>query len=267
MPDTDTAVDVFAAHRPALVGVAYRILGSVGDAEDVAQEAWLRWAEHYSPEIRDPRAYLIKVASRLALDRLRQSKARREAYFGPWLPEPLLTGSDPDGEAELADAVSMALLVVLETLSPLERAVFVLREAFALPYGEIAETLGRSESAVRQLARRARDHVEQRRPRYDTDPAVRRRVTERFLSACDTADFAGLVELLAPDVVHVGDGGGTVPAPRRPIDGPARIARLMISRTGGFFPDVGPGGFARRRPRGDRDLRRDTGCHDAAGAA
>lgn len=238
MPEIDAAAAVFAEHRPVLVGAAYRILGSVGDAEDVTQEAWLRWAEHFSPEIREPRAYLIRVTTRLAIDRLRQVRARREAYFGPWLPEPLAASVDPSDDpgevTELAESVSMALLVVLETLSPLERAVFVLREAFAMPHAEIAEVLGRSEVAVRQLARRARDHVDERRPRYDTDPAARRKVTERFLAACETADFAGLMALLAPDVTLVGDGGGAVPAPRHPLDGPARIARLLTGGRGGY---------------------------------
>jgi len=214
-----------------LVGVAYRILGSVADAEDVVQEAWLRWSGVDTAEVADARAYLIRVTSRLAIDRLRRVRARREEYVGPWLPEPLRTGPDAAAHAELADSVELALLVVLETLSPLERAVFVLREAFGLPYAEIAAAVGRNEPAVRQLARRAREHVRARRTRFAVDRAQRRRVTERFLGAAMSGDLDGLVALLAPDATLVGDGGGKAPAPLRVIQGAAKVARFLLAIT------------------------------------
>src|SRR5918997_1075374 len=168
------AAAVFDEHRGLLVSVAYRILGSVTDAEDAVQEAWLRWSNVDHSGVDDPRAFLVRVTTRLAIDRLRRAKARRESYVGPWLPEPVLTGrgsseQDPSEDAATAESVSMAMLVVLETLSPLERAVFVLREAFGMPYSEIADVLGRKEEAIRQLAKRARDHVRERRSRFDAD--------------------------------------------------------------------------------------------------
>jgi RNA polymerase sigma-70 factor (ECF subfamily) len=211
------------------------MLGQVADAEDVVQEAWLRWARAAPAGVQDARAYLVQVTTRLALDRLRRLKARREAYVGPWLPEPLLAGprdpgeGDPAADAERAESVSLALLVVLETLSPLERAVFVLREAFGLSHAEVATALGRSEAAVRQLARRARDHVRARRPRFDADPDTRRRVTERFLAASTGGDLPALLAVLAPDVTLVGDGGGRARAPRRPAHGAESVARLVLA--------------------------------------
>jgi RNA polymerase sigma factor (sigma-70 family) len=227
--DRADATGVFGEHRNLLFAVAYRILGRVTDAEDVVQEAWLRWANAKLEEVADPRAFLIRVTTRLAIDRLRRAKTRRESYVGPWLPEPLLTDRDVAEDIELAESVSMALLVVLETLSPLERAVFVLREAFALPYSEIAQTLGRSESAVRQLARRARDHVRERHPRFDTDQATRQRVTERFLTATTNGDLEALMEVLAPGVTLVADGGGRTRAPLHPIYGADKVARFLLS--------------------------------------
>ena len=180
-------------------------------------------------KVEDARAFLIRVTSRLAIDRLRRVRARREEYVGPWLPEPLRTGPDGAAQAELADSVELALLVVLETLSPLERAAFVLREAFGLPYAEIAAAIGRSEPAVRQLARRAREHVQARRPRFAVDRAERRRVTERFLAAAAGGDLDGLVALLAPDAALVGDGGGKAPAPLRVIRGAVKVARFLLA--------------------------------------
>src|SRR5215203_3937317 len=199
--DEPDATRIFGEHRDLLMAVAYQILGSVTDAEDVVQEAWLRWSNARSSEVADPRAFLVRVSARLAIDRLRRVKARRESYVGPWLPEPLLTGRDVAEDAEMAESVSMAMLIVLETLSPLERAVFVLREAFAMPYADIAEVLGRKEQAVRQLARRARDHVQERRPRFEADQATRRRVTERFLAATVSGDLETLMRVLAPGVI------------------------------------------------------------------
>ncbi|MER8070324.1 RNA polymerase sigma factor SigJ [Streptomyces sp. NPDC094034] len=232
---TDTAsTDEFEAHRPVLTGVAYRMLGAVADAEDVVQEAWLRWSAAERADIREPRAYLVRITTRLAIDRLRQAKARRESYVGPWLPEPIVTDFGPAlpdtaERAVLADSVSFAVLVVLESLSPLERAVFVLREAFGFPFGEIAVTLERSEAAVRQLAGRARRHVAERRPRYDVDPAERRALTERFLAAAGGGDIDAMLTLLAPGVRLVGDSGGKTKAPLRIIEGADKVGRFMLA--------------------------------------
>ncbi|MEV0795763.1 RNA polymerase sigma-70 factor [Kribbella sp. NPDC050459] len=220
----------FAEHRAVLVGAAYRVVGSVSDAEDVVQEAWLRWSAIEHDDIRDVRAYLIRITTRLALNRLREQKARREQYVGPWLPEPLATGEDdPAAAAELADSVSMAMLVVLETLSPLERATFVLREVFDLPYDEIADTLGRSEAAVRQLAHRARSHVHARQPRHHVDKASHDELTMRFMQAAGSGDFDQVVALLAPDAVLISDGGGKKRAALRPIQGAEKIARWLFA--------------------------------------
>ncbi|WP_329002090.1 RNA polymerase sigma-70 factor [Kribbella sp. NBC_00709] len=219
----------FAEHRSVLVGAAYRVVGSVSDAEDVVQEAWLRWTGVDHEEVRDTRAYLIRITTRLALNRLREQKARREQYVGPWLPEPLATDDDPEAKVELADSVSMAMLVVLETLSPLERATFVLREVFDLPYDEIADTLGRSEAAVRQLAHRAREHVHARQPRHHVDKARHDEVTMRFMQAAGSGDFDQVVALLAPDAVLISDGGGKKKAALRPIHGADKIARWLFA--------------------------------------
>jgi RNA polymerase sigma factor (sigma-70 family) len=180
-------------------------------------------------DVRDPRAFLVRVTTRLAIDRLRRAKIRRESYVGPWLPEPILTGRDVAEEVALAESVSMAMLVVLETLSPLERAVFVLREAFGLRYAEIADILGRKEEAVRQLGRRARDHIQERRSRFDTDESEQRRVTERFLEATSTGDLEALMAVLSPEVTLVADGGGRALAPRRPIRGAEKVAAFLLA--------------------------------------
>ncbi|MFD8388755.1 RNA polymerase sigma-70 factor [Streptomyces sp. NPDC059680] len=230
----ETATDVFEEHRPLLMGVAYRMLGRVADAEDVVQDAWLRWSRADRAEVREPRAYLVRTATRLAIDRLRQAQTRGEAYVGPWLPEPYLTefgdaAPDAADHAVLADSVSLALLVVLESLSPLERAVFVLREAFGYPYAEIAALLDRSEAAVRQLAGRARRHVDERRPRYDVDPGRRRELTERFLAAAADGDLDGLMSLLAPDVRLVGDSGGKAKAPLRVLHTADKVGRFLVA--------------------------------------
>ncbi|WP_406339071.1 RNA polymerase sigma-70 factor [Streptomyces sp. NBC_00649] len=237
---TDTVTEVFEEHRPVLMGVAYRMLGRVADAEDVVQDAWLRWAQADRDEVREPRSYLVRVATRLAIDRLRQAQVRREAYVGPWLPEPLVTDFGPTAPdtaeaAVLAESVSLAVLVVLESLSPLERAVFVLREAFGFPFAEIATTLDRSESAVRQLAGRARKHVDERRPRFDVDPVERRDLTERFLAAATGGDLEGLMTLLAPDARLVGDSGGKSKAPLRVIESADKVGRFLLgaAKSGG----------------------------------
>ncbi|MFF9089748.1 RNA polymerase sigma factor SigJ [Streptomyces sp. NPDC014991] len=235
----DLATDVFEEHRPFLMGVAYRMLGRVADAEDVVQDAWLRWYRADRTDVREPRAYLVRVTTRLAIDRLRQVQSRGEAYVGPWLPEPYLTefgdtAPDSADRAVLADTVSLAVLVVLESLSPLERAVFVLREAFGYPYAEIAALLDRGEAAVRQLAGRARRHVAERRPRYDVDPARRRDLTERFIAAAVEGDLEGLMSLLAPDVRLVGDSGGKAKAPLRILHTADKVGRFLVgvSRSG-----------------------------------
>jgi len=229
----DTVTDVFEEHRPVLMGVAYRMLGRVADAEDVVQDTWLRWSRADRGEVREPRGYLVRITTRLAIDRLRQIQARGETYVGPWLPEPYVTdfgatAPDTAERAELADSVSLAVLVVLESLSPLERAVFVLREAFGYPHAEIAAMLGRGEVAVRQLAGRARRHVDERRPRYEVDPAQRRDLTERFLAAAAEGDLEGLMSLLAPDVRLVSDGGGKATAALRVIVTADKVGRFLL---------------------------------------
>jgi RNA polymerase sigma-70 factor (TIGR02957 family) len=240
------AARVFEEQRGLLISVAYRVLGSMTDADDVVQEAWLRWSNVDHSGVSDPRAFLVRVTTRLAIDRLRRAKARRGSYVGPWLPEPVLTGHDLAEDAALADSVSMAMLVVLETLSPLERAVFVLREAFGMPHAEIAEVLGRKEEAVRQLARRARQHVRERRSRFDADELEQRRVTERFLRAATTGDLEELLAVLSPEVTLVADGGGKALAPRRPLRGAQKVARFLAAitseeRKARFLHSVGRG--------------------------
>ncbi|GGO07929.1 RNA polymerase sigma24 factor [Microbispora rosea subsp. aerata] len=223
-----TPVASFESSRDLLFGVAYRVLGSVTDAEDIVQEAWLRWDRVDHSRIADPRSFLVQVTTRLALDRLRWAKARREAYVGQWLPEPLPTGPALEEKAETADSISMAMLVVMETLSPLERVVFVLREAFEFSFAEIAEVIGRSEAAVRQLARRARSHVRERRIRFRQDRDVRRRVTERFLAACLGGDLEALLDLLAPEVILSIDGNGRRGVARNPVEGAEKVGRLLV---------------------------------------
>ncbi|MGW0792040.1 RNA polymerase sigma factor SigJ [Streptomyces sp. NPDC002911] len=230
----DTVTEVFEEHRLFLTGVAYRMLGRVADAEDVVQEAWLRWSSAGREDVREPRAFLVRITTRLAMDRLRHLRSRREAYVGPWLPEPVVTEfghAVPDSaeRAVLADSVSVAVLVVLETLSPLERAVFVLREAFGFPYTEIGAALDRSGAAVRQLAGRAKRHVEERKPRYDVDPEMRRDLTERFLTAASGGDLEQLLALLAPDVRLVSDSGGKAKAPRRIIESADKVGRFLFA--------------------------------------
>jgi RNA polymerase sigma-70 factor (TIGR02957 family) len=231
------ALAAFDRHRRLLFSVAYQMLGSVADAEDVVQDTWLRWSAADRAEVIDERAYLVQITTRLALDRLGSARARRESYVGPWLPEPLLTAPvasgaaapDPAEAAEIGEEVSLALLVVLETLSPVERAVFVLREVFGLPTAEVAGILGRSEVAVRQLGHRAKEHVQARRPRFDTDRRAQREVTERFLAAAISGDVESLLAALSPGVVLISDGGGKVSAARRPIVGADKVARFLAA--------------------------------------
>jgi RNA polymerase sigma-70 factor (TIGR02957 family) len=221
-------VDPFARHRSLLFTVAYEMLGAAADAEDVVQETWLRWADVDHAQVRDPRAYLVRIVTRQALNRLRSVARRREEYVGEWLPEPLLTGPDVGADVELAESVSIAMLTVLETLGPAERAVFVLREVFDLPYDEIAEAVGKTSAAVRQIAHRAREHVAARRPRVPVSTDEQHEVVERFLAAVRQGDLQGLLDALAPDAVLVADGGGVVAAARRPIEGAERIAGLLL---------------------------------------
>src|SRR5439155_9029272 len=203
------------------------MLGSAADAEDVLQESWLRWAGVDRAQVRDPRAYLVRTVTRQALNRLRTLSRSREEYVGEWLPEPLLTSPDVAEDVELAESVSIAMLAVLETLGPAERAVFVLREVFGVPYDEIAEAVGKSAAAVRQIAHRARRHVAARRPRMAVSRTEQQQVVGRFLAALTTGDVQGLLDVLAPDVVLVADGGGLVPAARHPVEGRERAVALL----------------------------------------
>ena len=223
----DPATEAFLAYRNLLFTVAYEMLGSAADAEDVLQETWLRWAGVDLGTVRDQRAYLVRITTRQALGRLRTLGRRKESYPGPWLPEPLLTAPDVAEDVELADSVSMAMLLVLETLKPNERAVFVLREVFDLAYDEIAEAVGKSPAAVRQIAHRARAHVAARRPRGVVSAAETRDALEAFQRAAETGDLQSLLDMLAPDVVLLGDGGGVVQAVVRPIVGAGKVARLL----------------------------------------
>ncbi|MFD6391712.1 RNA polymerase sigma-70 factor [Nocardia sp. NPDC060259] len=232
----DPATEAFVTHRNLLFTVAYEMLGSAADAEDVLQETWLRWVDVEQAEIRDQRAYLVRITTRQALTRLRTLGRRKETYVGPWLPEPLLTTPDIAEDVELADSVSMAMMLVLETLAPVERAVFVLREVFDLAYDEIAAAVDKTPAAVRQIAHRARAHVAARRPRGTVSSAESRHALEAFGRAVETGDLQGLLDLLAPDIVLLADGGGVVKAVVRPIVGADRVARLMaagLPRVGG----------------------------------
>ncbi|MFI6833073.1 RNA polymerase sigma-70 factor [Kribbella sp. NPDC050241] len=231
--------ETFAEHRGLLYAVAYRVLGSVAEAEDVVQDSWLRWSRVDPATVDDPEGYLVRVATRLAIDRLRSAAVRRESYVGPWLPEPMLTSPDAAEDVVRNDSVSTAMLLVLEALSPTERAVFVLNEAFGYSHTEIARILGRQDADVRQLAHRARKAVAVRRRRYDTDRFTQRQVTEKFLAACLDGDVKALMKVLAPDVTLISDGGGLTGAPRKPIHGPAYVAQAFIV-------------LSRRRPEGSR---------------
>jgi RNA polymerase sigma factor (sigma-70 family) len=228
---------VFDEHRSLLTAVAYRVLGRWSDAEDVVQDAWLRWSTVDLGQVESPEGYLVRVTTRLAIDRLRSAVSRRETYVGPWLPEPILTAPDVAEDVARSESVSLAMLLVLESLSPLERAVFVLHEAFGYAHTEIAAIVERSPEAVRQTAARAREHVSRGRRRYDTDQATRRKVTESFMSASSGGDLTALMEVLAPDVRLVCDGGGLAPAPRKAIDGFELVARALVTFAGRMPPE------------------------------
>ncbi|RVX41262.1 RNA polymerase sigma-70 factor (ECF subfamily) [Nonomuraea polychroma] len=223
----DSATEAFLAHRNLLFTVAYEMLGSAADAEDVLQESWLRWVGVDLGTVRDQRAYLVRITTRQALVRLRTLGRRKESYVGPWLPEPLLTAPDVAEDVELAESVSMAMLLVLETLTPTERAVFVLREVFDLGYDEIAEAVDKSPAAVRQIAHRSRAHVAARRPRGAVSPAEARGAFEAFQRAVETGDLQRLLDILAPDVVLLTDGGGIKLAALAPVVGAGRVADVL----------------------------------------
>lgn len=236
-------VEDFERHRSLLFSIAYRMLGSVADAEDVVQEAYLRWREVPESEVRSPRSYLSAVVTRLSIDRLRSAQAWREAYVGPWLPEPLLADRTEEiaDSTELDESLSMAFMVLLESLNPVERAVFLLREVFAYDYEEISHIVGKSEDNCRQIARRARQSVAARRPRFERSPEQEERLTQQFVETCMSGDMEGLLELLSEDVTLWSDGGGKVAAARQPIHGPERVARFLL----GVLRTVPPGFSAR----------------------
>jgi RNA polymerase sigma-70 factor (ECF subfamily) len=221
--------DPFVVHRRLLFTVAYEMLGSAADAEDVLQESWLRWESVDRSQVREPRAYLVRTVTRQALNHLRTLARRREDYVGQWLPEPLLTSPDVADDVELAQNLSIAMLTVLETLGPAERVVFVLREVFDVPYDEIADVVGKTPAAVRQIAHRAKGHISARRPRIRVDRSEHEDVVERLVTALNTGDLHGLMDVLAPDVVAISDGGGNARgAARRPIVGAERLARYLV---------------------------------------
>ncbi|WP_371476957.1 RNA polymerase sigma-70 factor [Kitasatospora sp. NBC_00315] len=230
-PSSDLDQQLFHQYRALLFSVAYRVLGTAADAEDAVQDAWIKWSAADRSQVADPKAYLARIVSNLALERLRSTRYKRETYVGPWLPEPILTGGDAAEAVTDAESVSMAMLVVLETLSPLERAVFVLKEVFGFSHAEIGEAVERSEAAVRQAAHRAREHVRARRPRFPADRARQREVTERFFAASSGGDVNALMELLSPDVTLWTDGGGKVRQALRPVVGATTVA--------GWFAAVG----------------------------
>lgn len=221
--------DPFVDHRRLLFTVAYEMLGSAADAEDVVQDAWLKWTNVDQSEVSDPRAYLVRIVTRKALDQLRVLARRREDYVGPWLPEPLLTSPDVGEDLELADSLSTAMLLVLETLTPTQRAVFLLHEVFDVGYDELAEAVGKSPAAVRQIAHRAREHVAGRRPRGIVSAADTWEALKALQRAIATGDLQDLADILAPDVVALGDGGGIKQALPRPVAGAARVAKLFAA--------------------------------------
>lgn len=220
-------VDPFVAHRSLLFTVAYEMLGSAADAEDVLQETWLRWADVDRSQVHDPRAYLVRAVTRQALNRIRTLSRRREDYVGEWLPEPLLTHPDVADDVELSESVSIAMLTVLETLGPTERAVFVLREVFDVPYDEVAEAVGKTPAAVRQIARRARSHIAARQSRVSVSRSEHNAVVARFVTALHTGRIQDLMEIMAPDVVFIADGGGLAGAALVPIHGADLVATML----------------------------------------
>ncbi|MEO5951156.1 MAG: RNA polymerase sigma-70 factor [Chloroflexia bacterium] len=231
MNSNPTSVDTFNSHRPLLFSIAYRMLGSAADAEDILQEAYLRWERASAEDVRSPQAYLTTIVTRLSIDQLRKEKSRRETYVGPWLPEPLMTSYTPNLAAniELAESLSMAFLLLLETLAPVERAVFLLREVFSYEYDEIAHIVGKSESNCRQIVRRAQAHLRDRRPRFPVSREHQEKMMTSFLTACANGDMGALVNLLTTDIVFISDGGGKAQAALNPIYGPDKVIRFLLA--------------------------------------
>ncbi|MFE3328342.1 RNA polymerase sigma factor SigJ [Streptomyces sp. NPDC059176] len=229
-------LSLFEQQRDRLWGIAYRITGSVADADDAVQEAWLRWERLEDGEAAEPRAYLTTVTSRICYDQLGSARARRESYSGPWLPEPVVTEGGPEDRVTLDESVGMALLTVLERLTPAERTAFVLHDVFAVPFPEIAEVVGRTPDSVRQLASRARRRVRAEAPRRSVDRDEHRRAVDAFLTAVTGGDFDGLLEVLDPEVVWRSDGGGKVMAARLPVLGHEKVARFALRLTRGLDP-------------------------------
>ena len=236
MTSTETRSDVFSSTRPLLFSIAYRMLGSVTDAEDLVQDAFVRWLEAPEAEVHAPRAYLATIVTRLAINQLQSAQSRRETYVGPWLPEPIMTehAPDPSEPIELAESLSMAFLLMLERLSPTERAVLLLHDVFDFDYEEIARIIDKSEVNCRQLLTRAKKHIGEPRARYDADPAQADRLLNRFVEATRAGDIDGLVGLLSEDITFWADGGGKVPgAATRPIHGAESVARFVAQRARG----------------------------------
>lgn len=227
MTSAQAAADVFARYRPLLFSIAYEMLGSAADAEDVLQESYLRWADADRAVVRDERSYLTRIVTRQALNHLRSVARRRETYVGPWLPEPVRTEADASEDVILAESLSFAMLLMLESLAPDERAVFVLREVFAFPHSEIADMVGKTELAVRQMTRRAKTRVQEGRKRFDADIGDAEAILGEFLASASTGDVDKLVSLLTEDTVMYTDAGGAVGAPRRPVRGSAKVARFI----------------------------------------
>ena len=224
----ETRAEVFTSARPMLFSIAYRMLGSVMDAEDLVQEAYLRWEEAPETEVRSPRAYLTTIVTRLAINQLRSARTKRETYVGPWLPEPIVTEDTPDA-VELAESLSMAFLVLLERLTPIERAAFLLHEVFDFEYAEIARVVDKTEANCRQLVARARKRIGSSQARFEADPAQAKRLVERFTEASFAGDLEGLVAVLAEDITFYGDGGGKIPgAALKPLHGARSVARFAL---------------------------------------
>jgi RNA polymerase sigma-70 factor (ECF subfamily) len=240
---TDTTAAIFEQHRRLLFAIAYRMLGSATDAEDIVQEAFVRWLQAAPADVQSPKAFLSRVVVHLCLDQLRSARVRREEYVGPWLPEPVATRADeePAEPVMLAESLSFAFLVLLEQLAPLERAVFLLRDVFDYSYPEIAEIVGKSEANCRQALHRAREHLRERHRRFDVSRQEQERITTEFMHATMQGDMQGLLRLLSDDVVFVADSGGKAPAGRKPVRGRDNVARGMV----GFMRLQPPGLQAR----------------------
>jgi RNA polymerase sigma-70 factor, ECF subfamily len=224
-------LEAFNQQRPLLFAIAYRMLGTVTDAEDMVQEAFLRWQQTAEATVKSAKSYLSTIITRLCIDHLRSARVQREQYVGPWLPEPIVTEqtNDPAAQVELADSISIAFLVVLECLSPIERAVFLLREIFEYDYNEIAQMVGKSPANCRQILKRSRQHIATQRPRFPVSPQQQEKITAKFLEASDQGNLQGLLVLLAEDVTFWSDGGGQVPALLKPLHGAMKVAQFLLA--------------------------------------